>query len=114
MDKATLMRRLTTVIDQLDGMHEEIVSTATRMNVKPEEVKLPSGELMLSPILVAQANALSALATLRTAPGDPDLMNRLKRVERAYFYKAHGETNEKIAERLGITLPEVHTILKED
>lgn len=64
MDKDTLRLRLKLVIDQLEVMHSEVCVRAAQMRIKPREMMTPSGELVLTPIFVAQAHALSALTML--------------------------------------------------
>lgn len=64
MDKTTLRLRLKLVIDQLEVMHSEVCVRASQMHIKPRKMMTPSGELVLTPIFVAQAHALSALAML--------------------------------------------------
>jgi len=65
MDKNLLISRLKLVLAQLDVMHEEAVILAAAQGIEPKKIRNTNGELMLTPIFVAQANVLAALANLR-------------------------------------------------
>lgn len=64
MDKALLIRRLEGSLAELDALHMSIVVMARVQHIRPNAVLNTKGEPMLLPILTAQANVLSALATL--------------------------------------------------
>lgn len=64
MDKDEIKARLELVVVQLGQMHEKVIVDAARIGAQPMEIHSTTGEMLLAPIFIAQANALAALAYL--------------------------------------------------
>lgn len=68
MNRREIAERLHRVVDQLDELVAFLVTLAESQNTDPMRMQYPSGEPALAPLLVAQAQALAALAQLEAAP----------------------------------------------
>ncbi|MFL6416773.1 MAG: hypothetical protein ACJ74Y_14010 [Bryobacteraceae bacterium] len=65
MEKSTLIFRLELILNQLEELHESVVTSAVNQGINPSRLVNSNGELTLLPVFTAQAHALSALAYLQ-------------------------------------------------
>jgi hypothetical protein len=68
MSNTELKNRLQDSLETLKSMIHRVTADAHRAGIAPLELRNPSGEYTLVPLIVAQANVLAALAYLEGKP----------------------------------------------
>lgn len=67
-----LIDRLNRAVEELDQLMAFLVALAESQTMDPMRMQYPSGEPAMAPLVVAQAQALAALAQLHAAPAEDD------------------------------------------
>lgn len=68
LTRSRLVDRLNRAVEELDMLAGFLVTLAESQQIDPMRMQYPSGEPAMAPLVVAQAQALAALAFLEAAP----------------------------------------------